>query len=184
MPFKIGKALLLGKGTDVTIFATGHLVWTSVEAAQELAGAHELARGLRAVGGHVDGDLPRGVGGRIEEPDLRAALVHDALAVGLREARVKIVVIRVAGEAGAVAGDAREAVGDEAPRGEGRVAREVAVEAEVTESEAPFPLGEQERHASRARLRSRRLYRPDAAGGLKNATSGSFRVGTTRTLSR
>ena len=37
MPFKIGKALLLGKGTDVTIFATGHLVWTSVEAAQELA---------------------------------------------------------------------------------------------------------------------------------------------------
>ncbi|MCA0234882.1 MAG: transketolase family protein [Bacteroidetes bacterium] len=37
MPFKIGKALLLGKGTDVTIFATGHLVWTSVEAAQELS---------------------------------------------------------------------------------------------------------------------------------------------------
>ena len=37
LPFKIGKALLLGTGTDVTIFATGHLVWTSVEAAQELA---------------------------------------------------------------------------------------------------------------------------------------------------
>ena len=37
LPFKIGKALLLGSGTDVTIFATGHLVWTSVEAAQELA---------------------------------------------------------------------------------------------------------------------------------------------------
>ena len=37
LPFEIGKALLLGTGTDVTIFATGHLVWTSVEAAQELA---------------------------------------------------------------------------------------------------------------------------------------------------
>jgi transketolase len=37
MPFKIGKALLLGSGTDVTIFATGHLVWTCVEAAKELA---------------------------------------------------------------------------------------------------------------------------------------------------
>lgn len=36
LPFKIGKALLLGKGSDVTIFATGHLTWTAVEAAKEL----------------------------------------------------------------------------------------------------------------------------------------------------
>ncbi len=35
--FTIGKALLLAPGTDVTIFATGHLVWTSIEAAKELA---------------------------------------------------------------------------------------------------------------------------------------------------
>lgn len=35
--FKIGKALHLATGTDVTIFATGHLVWTSIEAAKELA---------------------------------------------------------------------------------------------------------------------------------------------------
>ncbi len=35
--FEIGKALLLSEGTDVTIFSTGHLVWTSVEAAKELA---------------------------------------------------------------------------------------------------------------------------------------------------
>lgn len=35
--FKIGKALHLASGKDVTIFATGHLVWTSVEAAKELA---------------------------------------------------------------------------------------------------------------------------------------------------
>ncbi|BDS14405.1 transketolase family protein [Aureispira anguillae] len=37
MPFEIGKALLLNEGTDVTIFATGHLVWKAVEAAKELA---------------------------------------------------------------------------------------------------------------------------------------------------
>jgi transketolase len=37
LKFEIGKALLLASGTDVTIFATGHLVWTSIEAAKELA---------------------------------------------------------------------------------------------------------------------------------------------------
>jgi transketolase len=37
LKFEIGKALQLCSGTDVTIFATGHLVWTSIEAAQELA---------------------------------------------------------------------------------------------------------------------------------------------------
>ena len=35
--FEIGKALMLSEGTDVTIFATGHLVWNAVEAAKELA---------------------------------------------------------------------------------------------------------------------------------------------------
>jgi len=35
-PFEIGKALLLQAGTDVTIFATGHLVWQSILAAREL----------------------------------------------------------------------------------------------------------------------------------------------------
>jgi transketolase len=37
MPFEIGKALLMSEGTDVTIFATGHLVWEAVEAAKSLA---------------------------------------------------------------------------------------------------------------------------------------------------
>lgn len=37
MKFQIGKALHLAKGSDLTIFATGHLVWTSIEAAKELA---------------------------------------------------------------------------------------------------------------------------------------------------
>jgi transketolase len=35
--FKIGKALHLASGKDVSIFATGHLVWTAIEAAKELA---------------------------------------------------------------------------------------------------------------------------------------------------
>ncbi len=35
--FEIGKALHLATGKDVSIFATGHLVWTCIEAAKELA---------------------------------------------------------------------------------------------------------------------------------------------------
>lgn len=34
--FEIGKAIILNEGTDVTIIATGHLVWKSIEAAQIL----------------------------------------------------------------------------------------------------------------------------------------------------
>ena len=34
--FEIGKAIVMNEGTDVTIFATGHLVWKSIEAAKEL----------------------------------------------------------------------------------------------------------------------------------------------------
>ncbi len=36
MPFEIGKALPLIEGKDVTVFATGHLVWKALEAAKEL----------------------------------------------------------------------------------------------------------------------------------------------------
>jgi transketolase len=35
--FEIGKALLLNEGTDVSIFATGHLVWHAIEAGEILA---------------------------------------------------------------------------------------------------------------------------------------------------
>lgn len=35
-PFEIGKALMLNEGKDVSIFATGHLVWQAILAAQEL----------------------------------------------------------------------------------------------------------------------------------------------------
>lgn len=37
MKFEIGKALMMQEGTDVSIFATGHLVWNSLEAAKILA---------------------------------------------------------------------------------------------------------------------------------------------------
>ena len=35
-PFEIGKAIVLNEGTDVTIVATGHLVWESLQAAEIL----------------------------------------------------------------------------------------------------------------------------------------------------
>lgn len=35
--FEIGKALMLNEGTDVSIFATGHLVWEAIEAGKTLA---------------------------------------------------------------------------------------------------------------------------------------------------
>jgi transketolase len=37
LPFEIGKALPLCTGSDVSVFATGHLVWTALEAARQLA---------------------------------------------------------------------------------------------------------------------------------------------------
>jgi transketolase len=37
--FEIGKAYQLSEGSDVSIFATGHMVWIAVEAAKELAKA-------------------------------------------------------------------------------------------------------------------------------------------------
>ena len=35
-PFEIGKAWVMKEGTDVSVFATGHLVWESLQAAAEL----------------------------------------------------------------------------------------------------------------------------------------------------
>ncbi|MFO7874248.1 MAG: transketolase family protein [Bacteroidales bacterium] len=36
--FEIGKAMVLNEGTNVTIFATGHLVWEAIEAGKVLSG--------------------------------------------------------------------------------------------------------------------------------------------------
>ncbi len=41
--FEIGQAVMLNEGTDVTIFATGHLVWKAIEAGEQLA-----AQGINA----------------------------------------------------------------------------------------------------------------------------------------
>ena len=35
-PFEIGKAIVMKEGTDVSIFATGHLVWNAMEAVRQL----------------------------------------------------------------------------------------------------------------------------------------------------
>ena len=35
--FEVGKAVMLNEGTDVTIIATGHLVWKAIEAGEKLA---------------------------------------------------------------------------------------------------------------------------------------------------
>ena len=40
-PFEIGKGIVMREGSDVTIVATGHMVWQSVEAARELV-AHGI----------------------------------------------------------------------------------------------------------------------------------------------
>src|SRR5579871_2526522 len=37
LPFEIGKAQVFSEGTDVTIFACGHLVWKAIEAGKALA---------------------------------------------------------------------------------------------------------------------------------------------------
>ena len=36
MPFEIGKAQIFGEGSDVSIFACGHLVWIAIEAGKIL----------------------------------------------------------------------------------------------------------------------------------------------------
>lgn len=41
--FEIGKAVMLSEGTDVTIIATGHLVWKAIEAGEQL-----FAKGISA----------------------------------------------------------------------------------------------------------------------------------------
>lgn len=37
--FEIGKALMINEGKDVSIFATGHMVWKAIEAGEALAGS-------------------------------------------------------------------------------------------------------------------------------------------------
>jgi len=39
LPFEIGKAQVLREGNDISVFATGHMVWLALEAAEELEAA-------------------------------------------------------------------------------------------------------------------------------------------------
>jgi len=56
--------------------------------AEVLGGGHELAPHLGSVRGRAHLDARAGAERRVEQPDLRAALVDDAPAVALRVARV------------------------------------------------------------------------------------------------
>ncbi len=69
---------------------------------QVLAGGDELARRLGAVRGRADVELAVAVARRVEQADLRAALVDDALAVGLRVAGVERLVVGVPAQLAAV----------------------------------------------------------------------------------
>ncbi len=66
-----------------------------VEAFQVVGGRHEPARGLRSVRRQPHVETFAAIAGRIEQPQLRAALIDDALPVGLRVACVEVVVIGV-----------------------------------------------------------------------------------------
>ncbi len=48
--FEIGKGIVLNEGTDVTIFATGHLVWRAIEAGQAL---HEKGISVEIINIHT-----------------------------------------------------------------------------------------------------------------------------------
>lgn len=42
-PFEIGKGLVLKEGKDLSIFATGHMVWQALEACRELENKESIA---------------------------------------------------------------------------------------------------------------------------------------------
>lgn len=48
--FEIGKGIVLNEGTDVTVFATGHLVWRAIEAGQAL---HEKGISVEIINIHT-----------------------------------------------------------------------------------------------------------------------------------
>src|SRR5258708_35162897 len=93
-------------------------MWMEVLAAQELGGRHELARRLGAMCAHLDLEPLASILGRVEEPDLGAALVHDAPAIGRCMARVVVVVVGMAAQLTAVRGAGVE-VADTLVIGEG-----------------------------------------------------------------
>ena len=112
------------------------------ERLQVLAGGDEPARRLRPVRGRADLDLAVALARRVEQADLRAALVDDAPAVGLRMAGVEGLVVGVPAQLAAV-GPARVEVADA-----------------VAVAEEPDPAVEPHRAGEVAR---QRLHPPEAA---------------------
>src|SRR6185437_16604461 len=72
------------------------------EAGEVVRGVDELARRLRARRRHVDRQSARRIRRRIEQPDVSAALIHNAPSVGLRAACVKLVVVGVPARIGSI----------------------------------------------------------------------------------
>src|SRR5258708_36228836 len=77
-------------------------MWMWVGAARDLGGGHELARRLGAMCAPLVLEPLASILGRVEEPDLGAALVHDAPAIGRCMARVVVVVVGMAAQLTAV----------------------------------------------------------------------------------
>src|SRR5712691_3589306 len=80
-------------------------------AAEEFGGRDELARDLRAMRAHLDLEPPARILRRIEEPEVGAALVHDALSIGRGMARVVVVVFGIPPNTGTI-GRARIEIAD------------------------------------------------------------------------
>jgi len=92
------------EGERLAAHVHGHAVARrmDVEALHEFRGGGEASRCLRAVTRDADIDRLRLAGVGVEAPDLCAALVDDARAIGLRVPRVVVVVIRVTREVAAI----------------------------------------------------------------------------------
>ena len=145
-----------------------HAVAGRVQAhrADVVGGGHELARRLRAVRRRANVDAARQVRGRVEQPQLGAALVDHVLAIGLCVARIEVGVRGVALHVGAVGPAGVEVahaleVGQEVhARADPHRARDVALQ-----------LG----HA--AELAAARSVDPQVAGGAAPVALPARRVG-------
>src|SRR5208283_5102606 len=89
------RALPQRKAEELAAGIERHAVtgWMHVDRTEVLGGRHEPARGLRAMRGELNIHPYATIRGRVEHPQIRAALIGNAPAVALRVASVEIVVI-------------------------------------------------------------------------------------------
>src|SRR5437016_2283859 len=135
-------------------------------AAEKLGGCDELARRLCAVRTYLDLESPARVLRRVEQPEIGAALVHDALAVGRGMARVVIVMVGMPPNSGTI----------------GRARIEIADAFEV--GEEPDAIAEPERardvsleHLQAAKLAGPGRVRPQRTGSAAAVALPARRVG-------